>query len=181
MSPSGHGREDNERFWMARKDGSEIAPHALCPRCVLEHGVATIRGRGPLGGVVSEGGLLAPLPVGPTHAEARRETKMEEAKESHVGTTEERIQTLNEGIADEVLGEDTPEPEILSLKIKKIVMDKRTGRIIFLAEDGREFARSASSMRKFDVADEVSIERGMLGSMFLVRQDGLRIKVKELD
>jgi hypothetical protein len=111
----------------------------------------------------------------------RVEKKMEEAKESHVGTTEERIQTLNEGIADEVLGEDTPEPEILSLKIKEIVMDKRTGRIIFLAEDGREFARSASSMRKFDVADEVSIERGMLGSMFLVRQDGLRIKVKELD
>ena len=50
---------------------------------------------------------------------------------------------------------------------------------IFAAEDGRLFKKTADNNLTIKAGERVSIEDGMFGSIFLVTEKGVRIKVKE--
>lgn len=106
----------------------------------------------------------------------RVEKKMEEAYE---GTTEQRVVARKESIAEEVVGSDEFVPELLTLEIKKVLRD-RNRRITYLTTDGRVFRRSNSAMIRFKVGDKCTLEAGVMGAVFLVREDGSKNKVKEL-
>lgn len=106
----------------------------------------------------------------------RVEEKMEESQE---GTTKEKVQMKNQSIAEEVMGSESPAAKLMTLKIKKILRD-RNRRITYVATDGRRFRRSTSANLNFAEGDTLRIDEGVMGSIFLVRGDGRRIKVKEL-
>jgi hypothetical protein len=106
----------------------------------------------------------------------RVEEKMEE---EYVGTTEQRVEARKDSIAEEVVGDDEPVPELLTLEIKKVIRD-RSRRLTYVTTDGRFFRRSPSSMVSFKAGDKCTIKPGVLGSIFLVREDGSKNKVKEL-
>lgn len=107
----------------------------------------------------------------------RVEEKMEETFE---GTTEQRIEARQESIADEVVGPDEPVPELLPVDIKR-VHRTRSNRFVYETADGRLFQKSSSSRVMFRVGDRCTLEPGLLGSLFLVRDDGKKIKVEELN
>jgi hypothetical protein len=106
----------------------------------------------------------------------RVEEKMED---SYEGTTEQRVEARNESINEEIVGSDEPAPELMSLEIKKVHRD-RSGRLVYQMTDGRLFKRSSSSMISFRAGDKFNLESGVMGSVFLVREDGKKNKVKEL-
>ena len=100
--------------------------------------------------------------------------------EPQVGSTEERIEARQQAVAEEVIGDASVAPDIVTLKIARVVRD-RSRRVTYVSEDGRLFARSSSEMKNFKVGDTVRIESGMLSAIFLVRDDGVKIKVKEVN
>lgn len=106
----------------------------------------------------------------------RVEKKMEEA---YKGTTKQRVEARKESIAEEVVGSDEFVPELLTLEIKEVLLD-RNRRITYLTTDGRVFRRSNSAMIRFKVGDKCTLEAGVMGAVFLVREDGSKNKVKEL-
>jgi hypothetical protein len=103
----------------------------------------------------------------------------EKMVEPQVGTTEERIEARQLSVAEEVVGDGSQAPDIVTLKISRLIRD-RSRRVTYLSEDGRLFARSTSETKNFKVGDTVQIEKGMLSGIFLVRDDGMKIKVKEV-
>lgn len=106
----------------------------------------------------------------------RVEEKMEKPQ---VGTTQERIEARQQSVAEEVMGDASQAPDIVTLTISRVIRDK-TRRVTYLSEDGRLFARSTSETKNFKEGDTVRIEKGMLSAIFLVRDDGMKIKVKEV-
>lgn len=106
----------------------------------------------------------------------RVEKKMEEAYE---GTTEQRVVARKESIAEAVVGSDEFVPSLLTLEIKEVLRD-RNRRITYLTTDGRVFRGSDSAMIRFKVGDKCTLEAGVMGAVFLVREDGSKNKVKEL-
>ena len=73
--------------------------------------------------------------------------------------------------------------EVIANAQTLIVSDVRRNsrrQVFFATEQGRTFRRESGSYASFKEGDQLSIETGMMSSMFLVNQDGLRIKVKEL-
>jgi hypothetical protein len=103
----------------------------------------------------------------------------EKMVEPQVGTTEERIEARQQSVAEEVIGDASQAPDIVTVKISRVIRDK-TRRVTYLSEDGRLFARSTSETKNFKEGDTVRIETGMLSAIFLVRDDGMKIKVKEV-
>jgi hypothetical protein len=61
------------------------------------------------------------------------------------------------------------------------VQRTRRGSVFFQTEQGRTFKRETSRNVYFSDGDRVTIERGVFSSLFLENQDGLRIKVSEVD
>ena len=108
----------------------------------------------------------------------RVEKKLEETP---TGTTKERVEARNEVIATAVVGEEAKEtvPDLMKIEIRKVIRDD-IGRVTYQATDGRFFRRSTGSKVTFSVGDICTIEEGVLGSKFLVREDGSKNKVKEL-
>jgi len=108
----------------------------------------------------------------------RVEKKLEE---SHPGTTQERVEARNEVIAEAVVGEDSEErmPDLLKIEIQKVLRDDNR-RVTYQSSDGRFFQRSTGSRITFKAGDICTIEEGVLGSLFLVRDDGSKNKVREL-
>ncbi|WP_298634795.1 hypothetical protein [uncultured Umboniibacter sp.] len=73
--------------------------------------------------------------------------------------------------------------EVIANAQTLIVSDVRRNsrrQVFFATEQGRTFRRESGSYATFKEGDQLLIEAGMMSSMFLVNQDGLRIKVKEL-
>ena len=68
----------------------------------------------------------------------RVEDKMEADYE---GTTEQRVEARKDSIAEEVVGDDEPVPELLVLEIKRVIRD-RVKRLIYETTDGRFFRRN---------------------------------------
>lgn len=106
----------------------------------------------------------------------RVEKKMEVAYE---GTTEQRVEARKESIAEEVVGSGESMPDLLTLEIKEVLRD-RNRRITYLTTDGRIFRRSNSAMIRFSVGDKCTLEDGVMGAIFMVREDGRKNKVEEL-
>lgn len=61
------------------------------------------------------------------------------------------------------------------------VQRTRRGSVFFRTEQGRTFKKETSRNVYFSKGDSVVIERGIFSSMFLENQDGLRIKVSEVE
>lgn len=106
----------------------------------------------------------------------RVEQKMEEEYE---GTTQQQIEKKNEAISKEILGEEAPQEELMVVEIARVLHD-RNKRVIFVTTDGRVFKKSASTASSFSVGDKLRMEKGFLSAVFLVREDGMRIKVQEI-
>lgn len=106
----------------------------------------------------------------------RVEVKMDD---SYEGTTEQRVEARNESITEEIVGSDKPAPELMSLEVKKVHRN-RSGRLVYQMTDGRLFRRSSSSRISFRAGDKCNLESGVMGSVFLVREDGKKNKVEEL-
>jgi len=106
----------------------------------------------------------------------------EKLEEKQPGTTEQRVEARNEAIAEEIVGAKIDEtvPDVLELEIARVVRD-RNRRVIYQTDDGRYFRRSPDSRITFRQGDRCTIEEGMFGAIFLVRDDGQRNKVKELN
>jgi hypothetical protein len=106
----------------------------------------------------------------------------EQLEEKRQGTTDERVEARNEAVTEEVVGVKPDEnvPDLLTVDIAKVIRD-RNRRVIYKTTDGRYFRRSSRSVITFRVGDTCAIEEGMLGSTFLVRDDGQKNKVEELN
>ncbi len=107
----------------------------------------------------------------------RVEEKMEK---SYSGTTEQRVEAMKQSITEEVVGDTAKAPEILQLEIKSVQRD-RNGRVTYVTTDGRYFKRSNDAKTTFEVGDRLVIEEGMMSSRFLVRDDGRKNKVTEVN
>ena len=105
----------------------------------------------------------------------------EKLEKERTGTTRERVEARNEEVTEEIVGAKPSEvvPDVLTIEIEKVMRD-RARRVIYKTSDGRYFRRSSGSVITFSVGDTCEIEEGMLGSIFLVRDDGQKNKVKEL-
>ncbi len=103
----------------------------------------------------------------------------EKIEDSYEGTTEQRVEARNESVVEEVIGSGESVPDFLTLEIKDVIRDK-TGRITYRTTDGRLFRRSSGSSISFRVGDKCTLEAGIMGAVFLVREDGKKNKVKEL-
>jgi hypothetical protein len=102
-------------------------------------------------------------------------------KQTQQGTTQERVEARNEAIAEAVVGQQAEEavPDLLKLEIQKVIRDSNR-RVTYQTTDGRYFQRSTGSKVTFKAGDTCTIEEGVLGATFLVRDDGRKNKVKEL-
>lgn len=67
----------------------------------------------------------------------------------------------------------------ITMLITKVNKTKRQG-IYFTTNSGRTFKKVTDRNIAFRVNDRVELQPGVLGSIFLVNQAGLRIKVKEM-
>lgn len=100
------------------------------------------------------------------------------------GSSEQRQEQRNAEVAAIVFGEEqAPEiieevPEQITFVIKDVLFTQRR-ETIFVAEDGRLFKKSADTRVTIKPGERVSIEDGFFGSIFLVTEKGVRIKVKE--
>ena len=99
--------------------------------------------------------------------------------QSDVAATEEDI-SVDDAVAAKA---QEAYDEVIANAQTLIVSDVRRNsrrQVFFATEQGRTFRRESGSYASFKEGDQLSIETGMMSSMFLVNQDGLRIKVKEL-
>ena len=105
----------------------------------------------------------------------------EKLEKERTGTTEERVEARNEEVTEEIVGAKPSEvvPDVMAVEIEKVIRD-RARRVVYKTTDGRYFRRSSSSRVTFREGDNCAIDKGMFGSMFLVRDDGQKNKVEEL-
>ena len=99
--------------------------------------------------------------------------------QSDVAATEEDV-SVDDAVAAKA---QEAYDEVIANAQTLIVSDVRRNsrrQVFFATEQGRTFRRESGSYASFKEGDQLSIETGMMSSMFLVNQDGLRIKVKEL-
>lgn len=107
----------------------------------------------------------------------------EKLEEKQSGTSEERVEARNEAIAEAVVGTKVVEetvPDVLSFTIEKVMRD-RARRVIYKTSEGRYFKRSSGSRITFREGDSCILDTGMMNSLFLVRDDGQKNKVEELN
>ena len=101
-----------------------------------------------------------------------------------VGSSEQRQEQRNAEVAAIVFGEEAaPEiveevPEQITFVIKDVLYTQRRD-TIFVAEDGRLFKKVSDTQVTIKAGERVAIEDGFFGSIFLVTERGVRIKVKE--
>lgn len=101
-----------------------------------------------------------------------------------VGSSEQRQEQRNAEVAAIVFGEEAaPEiveevPEQITFVIKDVLYTQRRD-TIFVAEDGRLFKKVSDTQVTIKAGERVAIEDGFFGSIFLVTEKGVRIKVKE--
>lgn len=101
-----------------------------------------------------------------------------------VGSSEQRQEQRNAEVAAIVFGEEAaPEiveevPEQITFVIKDVLYTQRRD-TIFVAEDGRLFKKVSNTQVTIKAGERVAIEDGFFGSIFLVTEKGVRIKVKE--
>ena len=101
-----------------------------------------------------------------------------------VGSSEQRQEQRNAEVAAIVFGEEAaPEiveevPEQITFVIKDVLYTQRRD-TIFVAEDGRLFKKVSDTQVTMKAGERVAIEDGFFGSIFLVTEKGVRIKVKE--
>ena len=101
-----------------------------------------------------------------------------------VGSSEQRQEQRNAEVAAIVFGEEAaPEiveevPEQITFAIKDVLYTQRRD-TIFVAEDGRLFKKVSDTQVTIKAGERVAIEDGFFGSIFLVTEKGVRIKVKE--
>ena len=101
-----------------------------------------------------------------------------------VGSSEQRQEQRNAEVASIVFGEEAaPEiveevPEQITFVIKDVLYTQRRD-TIFVAEDGRLFKKVSDTQVTIKAGERVAIEDGFFGSIFLVTEKGVRIKVKE--
>ena len=101
-----------------------------------------------------------------------------------VGSSEQRQEQRNAEVAAIVFGEEAaPEiveevPEQITFVIKDVLYTQRRD-TIFVAEDGRLFKKVSDTQVTIKSGERVAIEDGFFGSIFLVTEKGVRIKVKE--
>ena len=101
-----------------------------------------------------------------------------------VGSSEQRQEQRNAEVAAIVFGEEAaPEiveevPEQIAFVIKDVLYTQRRD-TIFVAEDGRLFKKVSDTQVTIKAGERVAIEDGFFGSIFLVTEKGVRIKVKE--
>ena len=109
----------------------------------------------------------------------RVEKELDEPKQ---GTTEQRVEARNEAIAEAVVGKEVDEsvPDLLQVEIARVIRDSNR-RVTYKTTDGRYFRRSTGSNVTFREGDLCTIEEGVLSAKFLVRSDGRKSKVKELN
>ena len=69
-------------------------------------------------------------------------------------------------------------PEQITFVIKDVLYTQRRD-TIFVAEDGRLFKKVSDTQVTIKAGERVAIEDGFFGSIFLVTEKGVRIKVKE--
>jgi len=67
----------------------------------------------------------------------------------------------------------------ITMSVTKVNKTKRQG-VYFTTNTGRIFKKVTDRNIAFRVDDQVELQPGVLRSIFLVNQDGLRIKVKEI-
>ena len=67
----------------------------------------------------------------------------------------------------------------ITMLVTKVNKTKRQG-VYFTTNTGRTFKKVTDRNIAFRVDDQVELQPGVLRSIFLVNQDGLRIKVKEI-
>lgn len=103
----------------------------------------------------------------------------EKLEEKYEGTTEQRVEARKIDIAEEVVGSEAAAPELLLLEIANVYRD-RNNRVTYRTTDGRYFKRSNSEKFTFKVGDICTLKKGAFSSIYLIREDGLKSKVKEL-
>jgi len=96
------------------------------------------------------------------------------------GTAQERKQAKDESISNEVVGIQANKTEMTGSTITGVTWD-RNRRPVYATSDGRFFRRSSDSHSSFSQGDEVHVKQGMFGSLFLIRSDGLKVKVDEIN
>ena len=100
------------------------------------------------------------------------------------GSSEQRQEQRNAEVAAIVFGEEAAVvlgeevPEQITFVIKDVLYTRRR-ETIFVAEDGRLFKKIADTTVTIKPGARVRIEDGFFGSIFLVTDKGVRIKVKE--
>ena len=108
----------------------------------------------------------------------------ESLEKPQVGSSEQRQEQRNAEVAAIVFGEEAaPEiieevPQQITFVIKDVLYTQRR-ETIYVAEDGRLFKKISDTQIKIRPGEQVAIEDGFFGSIFLVTEKGVRIKVKE--
>ena len=99
------------------------------------------------------------------------------------GSSEQRQEQRNAEVAAIVFGEEEAPaiveevPEQITFVIKDVLFTQQR-ETIFIAEDGRLFKKIADTRVTIKRGERVSIEDGFFGAIFLVTENGVRIKVK---
>lgn len=106
--------------------------------------------------------------------------RVEEALTKDVkGTAVSRIKEREESIQAAVIGDyDVAAQEYEGFVIAKIYLNNQR-RPVYVSKDGRVFQQVSGITPLAQVGDEVELEQGMFGSVFLKTASGTRFKVKE--
>lgn len=100
--------------------------------------------------------------------------------EKHEGSTSERVEAKNRSITEEVVGRDkSPQQQLTIMRISELVRT-RVGRVIYVTDDGRLFRKVSQVPVNFSEDDRVALREGMFGAPFLVNEEGLALKVREI-
>ncbi|MEK9876242.1 MAG: hypothetical protein VW684_06225 [Betaproteobacteria bacterium] len=105
----------------------------------------------------------------------RVKEKMAEAEQPKVTTREREV--IRQQAATQAIG---PAPKIDDFTIAEIRRN-RLKRVTYVASDGRRFRDDSPGRFEFERGDRVELRPGFLSSKLLVRNDGLQIKVKEIE
>ena len=120
----------------------------------------------------------------PKSTQAPKSTQLtKEAKDSASTKVTERI--LKGAIKKELprrgASEKRPRIDDITRYTVTKVVTKYGGKIEYLTDNGRRFRKISTSPQSFKVGDVLVAKLGVFESVFLVNQDGKRIKVKIMD
>lgn len=106
--------------------------------------------------------------------------RVEEALTKSVqGTAISRIKEREESIQAAVIGDyDVSAQEYEGFVIAKVFLNNQR-RPVYVSKDGRVFQQVSGITPMAQVGDQVELEQGMFGSVFLKTSSGARFKVKE--